>query len=472
VLRTLLACLVLAAAAGAAPAGAGERCGGLDPDRADGLFGTVSPFEHGTSARTQLFPATCAVGPGAQAVRVREAPGRYATPYIAATRRRDELFVYGYADAPDPGGFVAAVDPGTLRERWRTAIPDRRPAGQWSYPGVLAVHGNGALYAVYGNVLVKLSARTGAVLARRDLPEDPAGTGAAYNGLVVLPHGRIVTKGIERGPCAATDALGGLSCSVANALPTPLVVLEPDRLRILSRAVTPEPVTGRITAHRLGGADFVYVAGRDTLRRFRVARRTGRLALDPRWGPVRYRTGASQPGTGPGVLGGFLVVQTNFLPSPEPLTVTAVSLRDSRRVFRIQPFAGSGAPRSFIVSKAALDAANATVVTHDTAVGRMAALRLHPRRGFRVRWSRPLTSAAFSALVGDRRRRQVVIPDFTGGVERVRWLDLATGATRATSPSLGTAAAPGNIVTPGFARRHYHVSIAGVLRELRPAPAR
>jgi hypothetical protein len=51
----------------------------------------------------------------------------------------------------------------------------------------MLAHGNGFLYAVYGNVLVKLDADSGAVVHRRLLPEDPNGTGAAYNGMIVLP---------------------------------------------------------------------------------------------------------------------------------------------------------------------------------------------------------------------------------------------------------------------------------------------
>ena len=59
-------------------------------------------------------------------------------------------------------------------------------------------------YAVYGNILVKLDPDTGAVVHRRVLPEDPGGTGAAYNGMIVLPDGNLALKEIERGPCTST----------------------------------------------------------------------------------------------------------------------------------------------------------------------------------------------------------------------------------------------------------------------------
>jgi hypothetical protein len=397
------------------------------------------------------------------------APGDYRTPYIAVTRDRRQLYVYGYRpDAATQGAFVASVDTRSLRERWRTRILDQSPPRQWSYPGVLAAHGNGFLYAIYGNVIVKLDALTGATLARRELPEDPNGTGAAYNGLIVLPDGNIAAKKIERGPCAilpfiepaTVGAFAGLSCAAANALPSRLVVLEPDRLRVLSSVVPPEPVTGRITF----GGSYIYAAGRDTIFRFRYRR--GRVTLDRTWGPVVYRTGGQRPGTGPGLLGDFLVIQTNFLPATEPLTVTAVSVHDSHRVFRIRPFSTG----SWIVSKPALDAANGRIVTHDTAAGRMAALHLDPRRGLRVRWRRELSSLDFSALVGDAAHRQIVIPDRTSKGDTVVWLDERSGRAPARSRPLADVSAPGNIVTPGFDGRFYYLSGTGRLWELRPRP--
>ncbi|MEZ5155887.1 MAG: hypothetical protein R2718_07235 [Solirubrobacterales bacterium] len=478
-----LAVLLLAAAlAGtvAAPASAADRCArsaALDVGANGGaLFSTVSPFEHFGSNRTQVFPHTCTLrqltGTASPTVATRTSGADFSTPYISATRRRGELYVYGYRRNPaTEGGFVAKVDPRTLEQEWRTPILDPEPADGWTYPGVMAVHGNGYLYAVYASVMVKLDPETGRTLARRELPEDPDGTGAAYNGLVILPDGRIVTKKIERGPCstppgatASAAAIGGLFCSAANGLPSKLVVLSPRNLRILSRTTPPEPITGRITAGRTDGTDYVYGAGSDSLFRFRYRR--GDLRFDRGWGKVTYRTGAQEPGTGPGMLGRFAVVQTNFVSSDEPMTVTAVDTRDSSHVFRIRPFAHQDG--SWIVSKAALDSANSTIVTHDTAAGKMAAIHLSPKRGLRVRWRRDLTSLAFSALVGPPRSRQIVIPDASNGGDQVVWLDEDDGTERARSETLAPLPAPGNIVTPGFGGRFYYTSQGGTLWELRP----
>lgn len=102
----------------------------------------------------------------------------------------------------------------------------------------------------------------------------------------------------------------------------------------------------------------------------------------------------------------------------------------------------------------------------------MAALRLDPKRGFEVTWRRELRSLAFSALVGGARDREIVIPDLTPRGEQVVWIDEATGRERARSEVLAQTPAPGNIVTPGFAGRFFHVSAQGALVELRPDTAK
>ena len=437
-------------------------------------FSTVSPFEHFGSERRLLFPSACTLaeiaGPGRIHIAARKAPDSYAKPYIPVTRGRDELYVYGFgADPQTQGGFVARVDPVTLRQRWRTQITVP-PPGAWSYPGVLVAHGNGFLYAVYGNVLVKLDPATGRTLARRVLPENPDGTGAAYNGMVVLPDGRIVAKGIERGPCKRSGTFAGLKCSSRNQLPTPVVVVDPARLKILSEVTPAQPITGRITSGRVGRTEYLYFAQHSTLVRYRYSHKGGALRLDKGWGPVTYRTGQQTAGTAPGLLGRWLVVQTNFLPSRAPMTVTAVSVNNSRRKFQIRPFAAASlrTGHSFEVSKAALDSATDTIYTSDSAVGQLVALKFNPKHGFSVKWRKKIESFEFVALVGPAAHRQLVFTDYYKGGDHVVWIDGATGRVLARSRVLANAPAPGNIVMPGFNGRFYYLGNGGQLWELHP----
>jgi hypothetical protein len=467
-----------AQAAGWSDADPCARSAGLDTGPTDSAFySTVSPFEHYHSDRRQVFPFACSLRElGGRKIEARESPVNFSTPYIPFTRDRDELFVYGYGrDAATEGGFVASVDTSTLGERWRTRILANEIPNQWSYPGVALAHGNGFIYAIYANVLVKLDPSTGATLARRELPEDPNQTGAGYNGMIVMPDGRIVTKGIERGPCpplppdasASEEALEGLLCAAHNKLPSTIVTVDPNDLKILTAVMPPQPSTGRITAGRTDGRNYVYVAGDSAM--FRYHYDGGHLVLDHGWGPVTYRTGAQMPGTAPGILGDYVVIQTNFLPSLEPLTVTAADVHDGSRHFSITPFPGSRA--SFNPSKAALDNDNHMIITNDSIAGQMAGVHLDPERGLSIRWRRRDTTLNFSALVGGPEDRNIVVPDFNPrSGDRTLWLDEATGRTLAASRVLGSSPAPGNIVTPGFGGRFYYISAAGVLWELRPRP--
>jgi hypothetical protein len=236
-------------------------------------------------------------------------------------------------------------------------------------------------------------------------------------------------------------------------------------VKILTTVTPPQPSTGRITAGQTDGRDYVYVAGDSAMFRYRYD--GGQLVLDHGWGPVTYRAGAQMPGTAPGILGDYVVIQTNFLPSVEPLTVTAADVRDGSRHFSITPFPGSRL--SFNPSKAALDNDNHMIITNDSIAGQMAGVHLDPEHGLSIRWRRRDTTLDFSALVGGPEDRNIVVPDFNQRFgDRTLWLDEATGRTLAASRVLGSSPAPGNIVTPGFGGRFYYISAAGVLWELRP----
>jgi hypothetical protein len=289
-----------------------HRSASLETGPTHGAFySTVSPFEHFHSDRTQVFKFACSLGElGGGKIQARSSPVKFSTPYIAFTRDRNQLFVYGYGrNAATEGGFVARVNPSTLRQHWRTQILATELPNQWSYPGVGLAHGNGFVYAIYANILVKLDPASGAILKKRELPEDPNQTGAAYNGMIVMPDGVIVAKGMERGPCpplppdasASDEAFEGLLCGTRNKLPSRILTIDPATLKILQNVSPPEPSTGRVTAGRTSGQDYVYVAGSDSL--FRYLYSGGQLTIDNNWGPVTYRTGAQQPGTGPGILG-------------------------------------------------------------------------------------------------------------------------------------------------------------------------
>lgn len=421
-------------------------------------FNTLSPFEHFDSMRTQVFPYTCTAqqiaGSDPVAIVTRTSVGDYPSPYNAMTRNRDELFVYGGYAAQDNGAYVAKLDPATLREAWRVYM---RVASDdhFNWPGVAGIHGNGFVYAVAGNLLAKVNPDTAEMLMVR-LPEHRGQGGAAYNGFVVSPQGVIFAKSIERGAKCPSDcnSICGLACAAKNDVPSFLVAVDPRDLSFVAQTETREPIIGRIMTDRQDGIDYVYCPGVTSV--WRYAFINGALEPDPTWGPVPYITGKEQPGSGCGLLGDWVVVQTNFLRSRAPLVVWAINKWDSNKFHTIRPFP-EGAP-SQEWSKSGLDVENMRVFTSDQLVGKVTALDFDARRGFTRRWEAAQTMASFWAIVADRGNRQIVGTDYTKKGDHAVWRDAATGKEIARSAPLDKKK-NGDIIGPGFDGKFYYMAV-------------
>ena len=392
---------LLAALACAAPAARRAAPPGRDPcprtralrpgPTAGAYFATVAPFEHAGSDRTQVFPRSCTLeeltGERRPAIALRSSPQDVATPYNAVTRRRDQLYLYGYgADAATEGGYVASFDPARCASAGGPGSPTAA-ARAVELPRRRARPRQRLRLRGLRQRARQARPAHGPTLARR---RAPGGPGPDRRRL--QRHGRPARRPDRRrrsssaGPARATDpvvradagAITGLACAAANGLPTRLVVVEPRRLRVSTCARRPSRSPAASPPAAPAGATSCTWPGTTTSSATPTATAAcGSTAAGARSPTARA---ASSRGPGPGLLGRFVVVQTNFLPSDEPLTVTAVTAATAAGC------SGSGPSpawrgRSWIVSKAALDAATRTVVTHDTAAGRMAALRLDPRRG-------------------------------------------------------------------------------------------
>jgi outer membrane protein assembly factor BamB len=480
------------------------RSAALTPGPSDGpLYFTVAPFEHHDGLRSHLFKHSCSLQElaGGSDIRIvdRDTPDSYLTPFNAATRNRDEILLHGFgAKAGEPiGGYVAMIDAETLQQRWRTPLYDNEPAYQWSWPGMVTAHGNGYVYADYGNRFYKLDPDTGPILAEQILPENP--NGAVYNGFAVLPDGRMVTKNMESPLCPVAlanmlipyslanellgravgiELFGGLACHLLlNTLPSTMVILDPERLDIVAVEVLPEPMAGRVSVRSHDGHTYIYIPGSTNLYRYEY---TGNgVALDQDWGPVPYVESGQGPAAAASFIDDFVILHnTGYLRAG---SLFAVNIRDSSQQFRINPFEllpGVPLGPSFVLSQQSTDDDNNVVVALDTFALKIGAIHFDPETGFDVLWTRPTLSIAYSALIGPSEQRQIMVPDqlnlgpLTGDPlgsilqDRVLWLDLMTGAEVASSVPLDILPAPGNIVSPGFSGRFYYPGASGKLTEL------
>jgi len=438
--RVRLALLVFLGVPSAAMAACQEP-----PPAAGAWYPTVAPYEGGSgSERDHLFAAACTAfetnsAAGGPAVDVRRAPDLPGL-YNAVTRARDQIFAlggaYGKIDAKN-GPYVVALDANSLRRRWTTRLPGMA-AEDWNYPGVLGVHRNGDLYAIYSHRLARLDAATGAVKGVLELPTNQSPADVSYNGFVLLHDGMLVAKSIHRAPgCTAPDFQAFLQCRTAGVAASNLVVIDPERMTILDQAVAEEHIRFRVTVAPGEGEDLVYLPGETRIHRYRW--RDGRLRLDTGW-RADYLEPGQTAGTAVAVMGDWIVVQTNGIPSDTPMSIVAVSQRDAARKFRLSPFADATRHGSFIPSLPTVDADRRRIFTFDGFVGEAAAIDFDEASGLHVAWRVPQRSFAFSVLVGPPNARVWIGTDLNRwlsnavfslfGFDALRWLSARTSPSR------------------------------------------
>lgn len=459
------------------------RSAALMPEPADGpWYPTVTPAEAFSSERTHTFPHTCALpeiaGPNPVIVQTRTIRGLPGI-YNVVTRDRGELFALGGAtmstetctadgDSCATGPYAAKIDAYSMEILWKTRIHDAKKDGDWDYPGVIGVHGNGYVYLVNGYHLAKIDPADGKILKRLKLPT-PQGrkpSDTVYNGFSILSDGHLVAKSMTRKKGATADSIRALLFHHDKDVPSIIAVVEPEELKLVAAATVNEPVLGRISSTVFKDVDYIYVSGINNL--FRYIYRNNRITLDQQWGPVQYCAGRQKPGTAPAVFGEFVVVQTNFQLSWAPLSLTAVSQADDGKVFHFAPFAGHRwLPGSLQWSLPTVDVENSRIYAYDFLKGRLAAIDFDAEKGFSTVWTVKQRSLSFAAIMGPPNNRTLVLDDANPpslATVRVVWRNAATGMELARSPVLPQGA--GLPITPGFDGVMYYPSHKGMLTEL------
>mgnify|MGYP006269339283 CR=1 FL=1 len=450
----------------------------LQPDRQPvGAYDAeaAAPFEHSDSRRESVFAGAA----GAEAWRGRaldvvEADVRLPGAYTLVVDAQGDVYVLeGVAPADGiAGAGVTKLDGRTLEVIWRAAIEPERRA--WTYPGALALHGNGDLYVVTGLTAARIDRMSGEVLARRRLPDGGHPEDAAYNGLLLMDDGRILAKSFYRVPGCESDGFHAfLDCGSATELGSELALLEPVDLERVWSGAAPERIGGRITGVMRGGHERVYMPGAEGLHRWIYA--DDQLRPDPDWAVQDYTSGGERPGAAAAVFGDWVVIQTNARYTRAPYRIVALHQDDPSRRFDSQPFIDISPRESFIPSKPTADWANRRVYVVD-AFGGTAALDFDPQSGFSTAWRAPSRSFNFTTLLGpaaDRLLAQSRLEPGGADIARMRYAgdrivlrDARTGEEIARSTRFPPG--PGLTQLPGPGAVLYYVSISGELHRLSP----
>jgi hypothetical protein len=461
------------------------------------FFPTVTPAEHFNGERQDYFP--CAQFPGSMTepndVYAYQSSDVYVTPFSLATRGIGELYVYGggTGDATPPSlqTYVARVEPGTLKEVWRTYLNNANITNQLHVSGGVYALADGSLAAMADHTLYKLNATSGEVVATVDIPTgDNPPRDSAFNGFSAFPDGTLVLKSMNRpvgcelnGYTAAAFLCPG---APASANPSVLSVVDSRTWEVLDSIQGEENSIGRVSAVQYNGKNYAYFAGSENV--YRYVWDGMNITLDESWGPVPYLK-PGQTISGALVLtDNFVLLSTNGNPANVPMTVMAISHANSSDVHSIDPIPLEPGQQSTYFAHGAFDPDNNVFYVMDAGPHKAAAINIDPQTGnMSVAWIEDQWSQSYITLLGPADKRVFVNtnmssdvtqnwtqlrpgPEGANYVEQIQWRDAATGELLAASDFFSPTA-PAATVPVGFGGLIYNLLNTGQIMALQVLPA-
>lgn len=395
-------------------------------------------------------------------------------------REPGELFALRNDLGARGGGPLAPVECRVERLDAETLAPvsssPRLPAGTW-WPGGIAAHANGDLYAVSGVWAHRLGADLD-VLASHRLPAD-----RPHNSFVLLDGGELVVK----------------DCDVPEGRePATVSVLDPETLL----PVTPSLRLPEASIARLAGdGESVIALGTTRAFRLRLDREGGRLTLDEAWRPAYGPAPGRSYGWDPVIADEHVLWLDNGRNRTDRTMLGSGIASEPLRLWwarrddgRISSTEVSGLPRGTVSNPPGWDPERRIVVGYDSGNAVIAAWRMdgdeveplwrrdgvahaghlivHPdtrelvvgdwrdRPVLRHRLLRSRTAALTRLFATSPRLRRASL---RGGHDRLVVLDLDSGAEKA-AVDIPSPVQSFNFPAPGFGRDIYYQSLTTIAR--------
>lgn len=292
------------------------------------------------------------------------------------------MYVYGgvvAANPPPSGPYVSKVEPGSLKELWRTNLLNVNMSQAFTGPGGLYTVGdNGDLVVVTNSYLYKLNGTTGEVEGALSLPTGATLPSNSYfNGLDGWPDGTLATKDFTRAAGCTLQSLPAVNQCPGS--PSVLSAVDSKDFKILDSVQFPEFVGGRVTTTVHDGKNYLYAVGVTQVYRYEWNGKN--LTLDDSWGPVSYLKPGQGAGTAAAVMGDWVVIQTNGMPSDVPLSEVAISQSNSSKVTRIDPIPLEPGQKSYIPNFAVMDLPNNRIYGMDEGPGKVVGIDFDQKTG-------------------------------------------------------------------------------------------
>ena len=463
-----------------------------------GYFKSLNGAEVGDAQRSQCYPAASFLGSMTDPNKVFawRSQDAYQGVLFMNNRRPGELYLTGGNNPPakglvPPGPFVAKVDATTGKEIWRTYLENGNVSGAWVGAANLNILPDGNIPIAFGNTLVKLDGDTGLILQHTALPTGAAPPeGSNHKHLTIAPDGTLIIKNQTRAtPCDIQGTLAAFQCpgGVQASPGSNICAVDPVTFEIYDNIDVPENTVTPHTVTMFDGRIAIYAPSYLKFYRFFWDPKAKKLSKDPDWVISSYLEPGQTSGDAPGILGDWVVIQVNGLPSKVASAIVAINQQDPTRITRVHPF-GKDVPTgmSWAPPKAAIDTENSMVFSADQGMMKIGGIKFDQTSGeMTTAWTMDAATTALQALYGPPDRRvlgtaraepgttleqlnQTFAPTYR---QQALWLEARTGRILAES----TFFEPMNfntLLTPGFGGRFYYMWDQGfIVLQVMPEPA-
>ncbi|WP_159089340.1 hypothetical protein [Tateyamaria sp. Alg231-49] len=448
-----------------------------------GYFRSLNAAEVSDAKRSQLYECASFLGSmsGANNVFAWRSPQNYQGVLFMNNRYPGELYLTGGntppAQGPVPiGPWVAKVDATTGTEIWRTVLENGNVSGNWVGAANLNILPDGNIPIAFGTNLVKLDGNTGRILQHITLPSDAPADGSNFKHVTIGPDGTLFVKNQTRAtPCDIQGTFAAFQCpgGAAASPPSTIVAVNPDTFDVYDQVTVPENAIVPHTVAEHNGKTVIYAPSILKAYRFIWDPEAKKLSQDENWVVGNYLEEGQTTGDAPGILGDWVVMQVNGLPTKEAASaIVAIHQDDPTKLVRHYPF-GTDVPTglSWAPPKAAIDEENSMVFSADLALAKIAGMTFDKDTGaMETAWSGDGSSSALQTLYGPADRRvlgtsraeldtplqdlvQTSAPTYK---QQAIWLDAKTGKVLAESDFFE----PMNfntLLSPGYGGRFYYM---------------
>lgn len=375
------------------------------------------------------------------------------------------------------GLFVAKFNASTGEQIWITYLNDPQPPEQWLAFGSIGIIKDGSIMTSAGPTIYKLDADTGDVLKSANMTVLAGGSeNANYDGFVIAPDdlGTILMKTQNRPVGCPTQGNGAMTTCQEDYGPQPnttVVAVDPNTLETINALLLDQSIVARPIVTTYLGVIYMYLAGTSTAVRVSWDPDSMTLSQDMSWAPEYLQPGGTG-GTAPGLLGDWILLNSNVQGGKVPQTITAINQADPLQQAIIQPWGTDNVTASETPASMGVDADNNMFYVQDWLVGGVYGIELNQADGsMEIVWSRDdwRTSDYFS-LVGPADQRVLISQNIletnltlllqTNYTETVLWVNASTGETLAQSESTASTAL-GSLPNLGYGGRVYMMGNAG-----------